>query len=229
MARGVIKAWLVAYNLLAAAGWVLTLASLVQFILDHNTFQGAELYAAIRIPLQISQSAAMLEVVHASLRFVKADPFTTAIQVASRLFVLWFVVIPFPEVQQSWKLTLMVVSWSLSEIPRYPFYVVNLLTDQVPFLMKFFRYSGFLLLYPTGIAGELLCIFQALPEIRRTNPWSIYMPNAYNVEFSFYWFMWLVIAVYLPGSPFMYLHMMKQRNKALKPKDSASNKKAKPE
>lgn len=107
-------------------------------------------------------------------------------------------------------------SWCLVEVPRYVFYAVNLFGESyMPFWLKWVRYSLFMILYPTGISGEILCIWKALPLIESRGIMSISMPNAWNFSFSYFSFMWLILLTYAPGSPHMFLHMLKQRSKAL--------------
>jgi Protein tyrosine phosphatase-like protein, PTPLA len=50
--------------------------------------------------------------------------------------------------QDHWAMALTTVSWALVEVPRYLFYVFNLLGD-VPYPLFWLRYSLFALLYPT--------------------------------------------------------------------------------
>jgi very-long-chain (3R)-3-hydroxyacyl-CoA dehydratase len=72
-----------------------------------------------------------------------------------------------------------------------------------------------MILYPSGISGEIWTVVAGLPHLKKTGLYSISMPNAWNFEFNFYWFVILVLVTYIPGSPFMYSHMWKQRSKTL--------------
>jgi very-long-chain (3R)-3-hydroxyacyl-CoA dehydratase len=45
--------------------------------------------------------------------------------------------------------------------------------------------------------------------------WSLAMPNAWNVSFSWYYACLFILVLYVPGSPVMYSHMMHQRRKTL--------------
>lgn len=60
-------------------------------------------------------------------------------------------------------------------------------------------YSGFIVLYPLGVASELTMAWLALPALKKTGKWSIVMPNAYNFAFSYYWACIITMLVYIPG------------------------------
>ncbi len=79
---GVITLYLVLYNAAAALGW----AYVDYVIFDHFVLkkEGADtLYRDVGYPLKVVQTMAILEVVHAMLRFVRSSVAITAIQGAS--------------------------------------------------------------------------------------------------------------------------------------------------
>ena len=78
--------------------------------------------------------------------------------VFSRILLLWGYANPCPVAQQSWSIKLMVMSWSLVEVPRYLFYLVKLLNIPMPTWLLFLRYNLFIVLYPTGISGNSFCM-----------------------------------------------------------------------
>jgi very-long-chain (3R)-3-hydroxyacyl-CoA dehydratase len=61
------------------------------------------------------------------------------------------------------------------------------------------RYSGFIVLYPIGVASELTMAWLALPIIKNTQMWSVELPNAWNFGFSYYITCILVMLSYIPG------------------------------
>jgi very-long-chain (3R)-3-hydroxyacyl-CoA dehydratase len=109
-----------------------------------------DLYDALLYPfLTGTQSLAAIEVVHAAAGLVRASPVTTAIQVIGKNLVVWTVMVQFPEVivgqanQDSvgiWGFLGCVVFWSLSEIIRYGYFTVLLLTGDTPSWLKWLRY-----------------------------------------------------------------------------------------
>nr|VZH92200.1 unnamed protein product [Spirometra erinaceieuropaei] len=165
--------------------------------------------------LQIFQTLALLEVLHACLRLVRSSPLTTIIQISSRIFVVWGVLYLYPEVKgHSQALRMMVVSWCLAEITRYFYYFACLLLKP-PYPLTYLRYSLFMILYPTGILGEILLISFSLPYVSKHSPIDFPMPNRLNVALHGYYVYWTVLLMYLPFSPVMYKHMLAQRRKVL--------------
>lgn len=61
------------------------------------------------------------------------------------------------------------------------------------------RYTTFIPLYPLGVASEMTMVALALPQIRKSQMWSISMPNAYNFAFDYFLFCLLAVAIYIPG------------------------------
>jgi len=169
-----LKAYLVAYNAASMLGWAALIAVMVSHFLEAQDASTAyrTLYLRVQQHLKIVQTAALLEVVHALLRMVRSPVFTTGMQVASRLLVLWGISHVSPPSQVHWAFALMAFSWSLVEVPRYGFYIWKLLVDSdpaptpkgappaaktpsnVPYWLTWLRYSLFIVLYPTGITGE---------------------------------------------------------------------------
>lgn len=81
------------------------------------------------------QSGAVLEIVHAALGFVKSPVPTTAIQVASRLWLVWGISERFSEAATSPFYASMVLAWSLTECVRYPFYANALMGSENDLLL----------------------------------------------------------------------------------------------
>lgn len=194
----------------------------------HRAYVCAQLFQGIRAgeagtpalwaragqALTYAQTAALAEVVHAAVRLVRASPVTTFIQVASRLLVLWGVMILSPEAQSSYAFALCASSWALVEVPRYTYLAVNTLGIQIPPL-TWLRYSLFAVLYPTGISGELWTIFAGLPDLYANKVGMIQLPNTMNLALSWPTVLACTVLLYLPGSPHMYGHMLKRRKHAL--------------
>lgn len=54
----------------------------------------------------------------------------------------------------------------------------------MPGLVRWARYSGFLVLYPLGVASELTVVWLALPHLRARGHYTLTMPNAANFAFN---------------------------------------------
>jgi hypothetical protein len=223
--------YLIVYNLSCCAGWLLILVSALQSLVKDIPQDGlkgslANVYANGDLAIQVSssinslgdlllftQSAALLEIVHAAVGLVRSPVIVTAMQVMSRIVALVAVTYS-PKAQTQWGAGLMIISWSCVEIFRYIFYAFALVsgdsTKKTPFPLFWLRYSLFAVLYPTGITGELSCFLSA----------------AYDPEFQTFFFgspdaaIWIYARilpfVYFFGSPFMIMNMIGNRKSAFK-------------
>jgi len=171
------------------------------------------MYSSLHLPLKLFQTAAILEVVHAAVGIVKSNPVLTLFQVFSRVFAIWGVLEISPPSQVCIGVPTLLVAWTITEIIRYGYYFLNLIG--MAFIIQWFRYTLFIVLYPIGITGELLCIYHALDHVKKTNLWSVSMPNALNVAFSYHYFLMFIMLLYIPIFPMLYSHMFAQRRKIL--------------
>ncbi|XP_060518827.1 very-long-chain (3R)-3-hydroxyacyl-CoA dehydratase hpo-8 [Cylas formicarius] len=203
--------YLVAYNALQTLGWIVIFFKLVNFYLSPGT---RTLYESVRCVLNIFQNAAVLEVIHAVTGIVRSDPVITAFQVGSRVVVVCGVLMATYSPRDSIGLPLALLAWSVTEIIRYSNYCLSLL-DLVPYFLKYLRYTLFIVLYPIGITGELLCIYAASKEVGAGHLYSLEMPNKYNFIFNYQHLLWFLMLLYIPLFPQLYLHMFSQRRKVL--------------
>eukprot|EP00941_MAST-03F_sp_MAST-3F-sp1_P003456 g3456.t1 len=162
--------YLLTYNLWSALGWAYVGYLLIIVHWRASDFWNptrGKVFEAIWPTLFVVQSCAALEIVHAGVGLVRAPFVTTFIQVSSRLICLWVTLFNSPPARKHWSLTLMVASWSLVEVPRYLFYAANELTpgksENVWYPLLWIRYTAFMVLYPTGITGEMFQLWVSLP------------------------------------------------------------------
>ena len=104
--------------------------------------------------------------------------------------------------------------WAITECVRYPFYQFKGLQEYLGHL----RYNLFIVLYPIGVTGELLCCYRlyqiSLPLARKDKPYTFDMPNMWNFAFDFETVvMYILPVVYLFGFPPLYMYMLSQRKK----------------
>ena len=200
-----LKEYLFLYNMVQWGGWAMVLVDL----LHHRevTAYGASL-------VNIFQVVAILEVVHAATRMVRASPSTTFIQVFGRLQVLAVRYYVF-EAENSPGNFPMMLAWALVEIIRYLYLGLNVI-GVAPYALLWLRYSLFYVLYPLGVYGEMRVLYDALPGLDGSGLWSPKLPNDWNFSFSFanYVRLFLVLA-YLPGLVNQYTYMMRQRKTVL--------------
>ena len=203
---GLVKMYLLAYNVACALGWAYTL-----FLLA-TAKEGEDKWELIRQPVLAVQTAAVLEIVHSLVGFVRSPVMTVFMQVASRVIVYWGATVLAPEAQQHWSMVLMVASHCLVEVPRYLFYAANLFLSgtAMPYGLFWLRYSLFIVLYPSGISGELFQFWYALPHLAATVP-------------AWYRFVVSLMCFYSFAGPFMVLNMWKIRKSQFRKRQQLSN------
>lgn len=114
---------------------------------------------------------------------VPAPIFTTVMQVASRLFLMWAVCYPFPHLNASIFYSSMLGAWSVTEVIRYTSYALKQF-EAVPGWLHWLRYSAFLVLYPIGISSEVAMTLQALfGPAADLAPWYPYALGAVMVSY----------------------------------------------
>ncbi|XP_064427243.1 very-long-chain (3R)-3-hydroxyacyl-CoA dehydratase 2 isoform X1 [Mirounga angustirostris] len=242
-------AYLVIYNVVMTAGWLVIAVGLVRAYLAKGSYHS--LYYSIEKPLKFFQTGALLEILHCAVGIVPSSVVLTSFQVMSRVFLIWAVTHSVKEalgmrqrrsilsksvqftqwnflvtsnsnclfwiqenVQSEDSVLLFVIAWTITEIIRYSFYTFSLL-NHLPYLIKWARYTLFIVLYPMGVSGELLTIYAALPFVRQAGLYSISLPNKYNFSFDYYAFLILIMISYIPIFPQLYFHMIHQRRKVL--------------
>ncbi|KAI9480483.1 MAG: tyrosine phosphatase-like protein [Benjaminiella poitrasii] len=196
------KEWyLLSYNQVSFLGWSWILYSTIT-TLHESQYDTSHLFDVVWPSLQYVQTAALMEVVHAMLGLVRTPVMTTAMQVASRLFLVWAVNAPLPEIHAHPSFATMVLAWSVAELVRYMYYIFLLSNGGtvVPGIVAWLRYNAFLVLYPVGVASELVMVYQALPYANALSPLYFYALIA-------------VALVYIPGFPVLFSHMLVQRRK----------------
>jgi len=206
-------AYLFAYNF----GQTLGLAYILFLLSDHYFHDRpySSVWSLVGKAVMAFQFGAILEVLHAMLGLVKSRVPTMAVQIASRVGVVALICLV-PEVQTHWVLTLLLFSWAITEVVRYSFYTLYLF-QAVPYLLSWLRYSLFIVLYPSGVSGEVGTIMVCLPYLKKSGVYSLEMPNALNFSISLYYICCASFAAYAVGLPWLYSHMLAQRKKSLSP------------
>lgn len=86
-------------------------------------------------------------------------------QVSSRILLVWFIVYPFPQLATSPAYTTMLLAWSITEVIRYSYFVLqlsNFTSGLIPDFFAWCRYNAFFILYPLGISSECWLIYKAM-------------------------------------------------------------------
>lgn len=217
------RLYLVAFNGLSGALWAAVFVAVIHELaaVFLTGLSSAAFYPTHRGTVMVAQGLAFMEVLHSAAGVVSSPTTTVLIQVGSRFLVLYGVVEQVPELQEHVVFLLFLFAWSLAEVPHYLYYTLTMM-DRATYFLLFMRYSLFLVLYPMGISAELFCIYSGIHFFKLTKQWSIYMPNRVNFELIFYQILQAVIVLYMVGSPYMYCHMWRQRQKYLGSKSNGS-------
>ncbi|PIA56159.1 hypothetical protein AQUCO_00700484v1 [Aquilegia coerulea] len=204
------RIYLTLYNWTVFTGW----AQVLYFAVKTLKESGHEhVYSAVERPLQLAQTAAVMEILHGLIGLVRSPVSATLPQIGSRLYVTWGILWSFPETHV--LVSSLVISWSITEIIRYSFFGLKEAFGSAPSWLLWLRYSTFLLLYPSGITSEVGLIYTALPFIKNSEKYCIRMPNKWNFSFDYFYAAIIALGIYVPGSPHMYQYMLGQRKKAL--------------
>ncbi|KAF8588637.1 PTPLA-domain-containing protein [Ramaria rubella] len=155
-------------------------------------------FTAVGWQTALVQSGATLEVVHSLLGWVRSPVTTTAMQVASRLILVWGITEQYESARNNPIYASMLLAWSMTEVIRYSFYAVNRLGLEPKWLL-WLRYNTFYVLYPLGAGSEAALIFSTLPSHKAWNVWDYGRASL----FLTWW----------PGLYVMYTYMIKQRKK----------------
>ena len=188
-----VKNYLVAYNFVAFACW----ATYLVFFLGA----GLELTNFNLLLLNIAQGIALLEIVHALLKWVKSPIASTFVQVFSRILVLVFINIFLPDYADLFifRAGVMIVSvaWGITELLRYSLYFCSLFDKHIAAII-WMRYSFFIVLYPMGVTGEWFILLAPTAA----NGFTI---GGYSI------FLALCLFAYIYYFPVLYKYMWKQR------------------
>ncbi|KAI5004747.1 hypothetical protein ZWY2020_031990 [Hordeum vulgare] len=206
------RLYLSAYNWVVFYGWAQVLYYAITALLGDG-HEGV--YAAVERPLQLAQTAAVMEILHGLVGLVRSPVTATLPQIGSRLFLTWGILWSFPETQSHILVSSLVISWSITEIIRYSFFGLKETLGFAPSWLLWLRYSTFMILYPTGIFSEVSLIYIALPYMKVSERYFVKMPNKWNFSFDYFYTCVIAIGVYIPGGPHMFTYMLAQRKKAL--------------
>ncbi|KAK9355766.1 tyrosine phosphatase-like protein [Lipomyces doorenjongii] len=192
--------YLLEYNVVSAFFWgaVLVRVLLIFHLLGpENVAEGTADFT------KWVQTGALLEVLHSAAGLVRSPVMTTVIQVASRILLVWGVVYLFPQSGgKAIAYSTMVLSWSITEIIRYAYYAYTI-QGTTPQWLTWLRYNTFFILYPTGVASELLVTYASLGD-------------AEEFSKSYALLLKIIMVIYIPGFYTMFTHMLKQRRRVLK-------------
>ncbi|URD89384.1 Protein tyrosine phosphatase-like protein, PTPLA [Musa troglodytarum] len=158
------------------------------------------------------QTISFVEVVHAAAGLVPSGVMLALMQWGGRTHFLLAILRQIPEVQGLPSVFITFMSWSMTEVIRYPHYALSCIGISLSWL-TYLRYTAFIILYPIGIApGEMWLMYQALPFIKERN---LYADFFGRLSISYYHFVLAVLICYPVLWLKLYLHLFRQRGSKL--------------
>ncbi|KAJ7681969.1 tyrosine phosphatase-like protein, partial [Mycena polygramma] len=160
---------------LLSPGLALTIESHLPTFLRQVYSRSMTTYSRVGGMVAIVQTCAIFEVAHTLLGWVRSPLPTTAMQVASRLWIVWWIVPQFDAAYHfspffpyrrhaftSPLYTSAVLAWAITDVIRHSFYAANLLGYE-PHLLLYLRYTSLFVLYPVGTGSEAFLGYATLP------------------------------------------------------------------
>ena len=90
----------------------------------------------------------------------------------------------FSNCRESAAYVTMLFAWTLTEMVRYTFYALSVIDIKLA-LVTWLRYTLFIVLYPLGAGSELVTMYSAMPDIKKSSILTLAMPNQFNATFRY--------------------------------------------
>ncbi|KAL4979329.1 PTPLA-domain-containing protein [Aspergillus desertorum] len=202
--RPTTRIYLLLYNFINALLWLRILITVLKtYFQDSNvtSLPVPTLYTTLEPQTRWAQTLAIAEILHAATGLTRSPIFTTFTQIFARSVQVWTINYGFPSLTASSRAyPAMLFAWSVADAVRYSYFVVLLAGLHVPSVLRWLRYSLFIVLYPIGITAEWWLMYRAAG-----------ITSISLVTGIFYF----CLGLYAPGSIMMYSYMLKQRRKTL--------------
>uniref|UniRef100_A0ACD5VBP1 Uncharacterized protein n=1 Tax=Avena sativa TaxID=4498 RepID=A0ACD5VBP1_AVESA len=197
------RLYLSLYNWVAFYGWAQVLYGTVSSLLPESGGGHEAVYAAVERPLLFAQTLAVIEILHSVLGLVRSPVSATLAQIFGRMYVTWAILWSSPEAQSHILVTSLMLSWSITEVIRYPFFGMRETFGFAPSWLVWLRYNTFLVLYPIGMLSEVGLIFVAMPSMKTSGRYYLHYATT------------AILPLYVPGFPYLYRYMIARRKKVL--------------
>ena len=203
--------YLILYNFLQLCGLSCFFFKVTDCLINSKSLQ--EIYSNSHLILECCQYGAFLEIIHSIIGIVKSSIFATSIQIIGRIIIV--VILQFFQSAVSQGYFLIYFAWSIVEIVRYTYYIMNLLQKDffkfnIPYILIWCRYSFFVVLYPIGVSGEMITVWNAKKDF---NKYILYQTDKYT--FTAADLIYPIWIFYIPALIYLYGYLFKQRRKVL--------------
>ena len=179
------------HNLVQVGGWSYLLFLIFSaFVQEQRIVYDVLKYPGVVDLLITIQLLQWFDVVFAALKVTRTNLVFSFLQIFGRSFV---VLVVFPSNKESVYGFISPIPWAFAEIIRFSCYIslnVQFLEPLRPPL-KWIRLTAFIVLYPWGVTGEYLALFDSWSYIEQNRPYSISMPNSLNFAFDIMILTWI--------------------------------------
>ena len=203
--------YLILYNFIQFCGWFYFFFIVTRNLISSKTIE--EIYLNSHLILQLCQYCAFLEVIHSLIGIVKSSVIITFIQIFGRIIIV--AILQYIPSAVSKGYLLIYIAWSLVEMIRYIYYIMSLLQKEynnfhIPYILIWCRYSFFVILYPIGVSGEMITVWNAKKYF---NEFVMYRGDKYDITLAYFVYpLWIL---YIPALIALYGYLFKQRKKVL--------------
>ncbi|KAJ5890339.1 uncharacterized protein N7473_006567 [Penicillium subrubescens] len=196
---GLKRIYLLIYNTVCAALWLQILVTVILTLVSSPDV--SDVYTSVEPWTRFTQTLAVAEIIHAACGITRSPVFTTFTQVFARSTQVWAVNHAFPEMTSTSRAYgAMLLAWSTADVIRYSYFATMLAGLENSTVLKWLRYSLFVILYPVGIGSEW---------------WLMYSSTKFTGNIAVLALFYFFLGLYVPGSVMMYKYMLKQRRKVL--------------
>lgn len=205
--------YLTKYNKLAALLWTIVFFNVFKdaYIYFNPSTSYLSLYTFPKITrtyphellVKVQVFCSSMELFHSIVGVVSTPVSVAGMQALARLLIVLGICYKVPYSPANYSITafsVMQIAWSISDVIRYAYYNYKLKGGNIPDKLTWFRYNGFLVLYPMGLFSELYIVYSTLNSVKGS---------------KYYHFLVFALVAYVPGFLFLYTHMLSQRGKVL--------------
>ncbi|XP_062620250.1 very-long-chain (3R)-3-hydroxyacyl-CoA dehydratase 3-like [Saccostrea cucullata] len=217
-------AYLFFYNLFQFVGFTFISSVLIVNFCRDKQMAMTSSFSLVGNPLMVCQTAAIMEILHPMLGLVKSSAVAPLMQVLGRNFILFVIILHEENIQTAPIVFFLLLTWSLIEVVRYPFYMLAVLNQKV-YIVTWLRYTMWMPLYPLGIFLEGAVVILSIPLYELSERFCLFLPNSVNMAFYFPWFLYAYPPVLLLAGYYMLKYMHSQRKKVLGATSTSKSKK----
>ncbi|NWV69018.1 HACD3 dehydratase, partial [Malurus elegans] len=229
------KGYLIMYNLVQFLGfsWIFVNMTVRLFILGKGNMEihlfskmvgflcltdsFYDTFHTISDMMYFCQTLALMEIMNSLIGLVRSPLIPAIVQVFGRNFVLFVILGSLEEMQSKPVVFFIFYFWSISELFRYPYYMLSCIgIEWKP--LTWLRYTVWIPLYPLGGLAEAVCIVQSIPIFSETGKFSLGLPNPLNVTIQFPFVLQIYLIALFLGLFVNFRHLYKQRKHHLGPK-----------